>query len=75
MNRFPPIMVLRVLTYINPMALLKGNVWHELFNSALLQRRIVLSGKKSVIAVGARCTDVRADKLLVVRGCCARYVE
>ena len=30
---------------------------------------VSISGK-SVIAVGARCTDVRANELLVVRGCC-----
>ena len=28
-----------------------------------------------MIAVGARCTDVRSNELLVVRGCCVPYVR
>ena len=44
-------MVLRVLTEINPTALLRGNVWHELVHCP--KERVVHSGK-SVIAVGAR---------------------
>ena len=38
------------------------------------KERVVLSGR-SVIAVGARCTDVHANELLVVRGCCVPNVE
>ena len=64
-------MVLRVLTKINPTALLKGNAGHELVHCS--KQRAVLSGK-SVIAVGARCTGVRANESLLVRGCCVPYV-
>ena len=72
-NAFPPIMVLHVLTWINPTALLRGNVLHELVHCS--KERVVLSGK-SVIAVGARCcTDVRANELIVVRGCCVSHVQ
>ena len=74
---FPPIMVLRVLAEINPTALLRGNVRHELVHCS--KERVVLAvvlGGKSVMAVGARCTDdVRANKRLVARGCCVPYVE
>ena len=56
---FPPIMVLGLLAQMNPTALLRGNVWHELVHCS--KERVVLSGKKSVIAVGARCTDVHAN--------------
>ena len=67
-------MVLRVLTDIDPTALLRGNVWHELVHCSKGRVVLVLSGN-SVIAVSARCTDVRANKLLVVRGCCVSHVE
>ena len=73
---FPPIMVLRVLAEINPTALLRGNVRHELVHCS--KERVVLAvvlGGKSVMAVGARCTDVCANELLVVRRCCLPYVE
>ena len=52
--------------------LLRGNVWHELVHCS--KERVVLSGK-SVIAVGVRFTDVCANELLMVRGCCVPYVE
>ena len=53
-------------------ALLRGNVWHGRVHCS--KERVTLSGK-SVIAVGTRCTDVRAYELLMVRGCCVPYVE
>ena len=56
---------------MNPTAL-RGNVWLELVHYS--KERVVLSGK-SVIVVGARCADVRANELLVVRGCCVPYVS
>ena len=60
---------------MNPTALLRGNVWHELVHYHK-ERVIVFISGKSVIAVGARCSDVRANELLlVVRGCCVPYVE
>ena len=69
---FQPILVLRVLSSINRTALLREDVWHELVHCS--EKRVVLSGK-SVIAVGARCTDVSVNELLVVRACCVPYVE
>ena len=45
-------------------------------SSALPERRtssitvVVFISGKSVIVVGARCTDVQANELLAVRGCC-----
>ena len=50
---------------MNPTALLREKVWHEPVHCS--KERVVLSGK-SVQAVGARCTDVRANELLVVGG-------
>ena len=43
-------------------------MWHELVCCSE-ERVVVLLSGKSVIAVGARCTDVRANELLV-RGRC-----
>ena len=88
----PPITVLRVLTQINPTALLRGNVRHELVHCPIervlllvvvvlvvvvvaVVVLVLLIGGKSVIAVSARCTDVRANKLLVGMGCCVPYME
>ena len=78
--------MLRVLTWMNPTALLSGNVWHELVHfskervvvvvvvvvvvevaaaaaAAAVVVVVFISGT-SEIAVGARCTDVRANELL-----------
>ena len=51
-------------------------MWYELVHCSKekVVVVVVLSGK-SVIAVGVRCTDVRANELLVVRGCCVPYVQ
>ena len=60
---------------MNPPALLRGNVWRGLVHCSKERVVLVVLSGKSVIAVGARCTDVRANELLVVRGCCVPYVE
>ena len=57
---------------MNPTALLRGDLWHELVHCSK-ERVVVVLSRKSVIAVGARCTDVRANELLVARGCCVVY--
>ena len=57
---------------------LGGKVRHELVHCSKERVVVVLvvavSGK-SVIAVGARGTDVRANEVLVVRECCVPFVE
>ena len=58
--------MLRVLTSENATALRRRNVWHELVVHCS-EERVALGGK-SVIAVGARCTDVRENESLVARG-------
>ena len=71
---FPPKMVLRVFTHrYTPLLFLEetcGMSWCI----DCSKEKVVLSGN-SVIAVGARCSDVRANELLVVRGCHVQYVE
>ena len=39
------------------------------------KEKIVFISGKSVMVVGARRTAVRANEILVVRGCCVPYVH
>ena len=76
-------MVLGVITEINPTALVRGNVWHQLVHRSkgrvVLGRvvPVVVLSVESVLAVGARCTDVRTRKRIISgQGMlCIPYVE